>query len=215
MTSLTISGGDIEPRFSPAAASVDTVRALCHDLRQPLTAIMLLAATEGGDARRRLETILAQARWLTDLVDEVLVGAAADRPSDVDVTEVVWDCVRRARPTAGCQVDFVGEQGAMAHAPPVALGRAVGCIVDNAVRAAGNGGSVVVSVTAGEAEVVITVEDDGPGLGHVSAEHSLGLPITRALVAACAGSFALSAGRPRGMVATIRLATVSHGSVAS
>ena len=39
-----------EDRQRPVAGGeIDTVRALLHDLRQPLAAILLLAGTEGGD----------------------------------------------------------------------------------------------------------------------------------------------------------------------
>ena len=37
---------------------IDTVRALCHDLRQPLAAILLLAGSESGDVRHRMDGIL-------------------------------------------------------------------------------------------------------------------------------------------------------------
>lgn len=215
MTAVPISGSECEARSVRATASVDTIRALCHDLRQPLTAIMLLAATEGGDAKRRLETILDQARWLANLVDDVLVDAAADRLTDVNVTTLVWNCVLRARPTARCTVDFVGQEGLVARAQPVALGRAVSCILDNAVRAASDGGHVRVSTTADKDHVLVVVEDDGPGIGHVESHNSLGLPITRALVAACDGSFRLTARQAGGAVATIRLVPVAGGAKAS
>lgn len=215
MTSLTLPAGEVNAGVAQAAG-VDTVRALCHDLRQPLTAIMLLAATEGGDARRRLATILEQATWLADLVDDVLVDAASDQVADVDVGDLAWGCVLRARPTAGGRVDFVGQEGCVARAQPVALGRALSSLLDNAVHAAGEGGQVVVTVGCDRGEVVLAVEDDGPGLGHVQPRHSLGLRITQALVAACDGRFELSRGPGGGgVVATIRLVAACPGAVAS
>jgi signal transduction histidine kinase len=52
----------------------------------------------------------------------------------------------------------------MTLAPPVALGRAVSCVLDNAVRAAGPGGQVTVEVTGTDSEITIKVIDDGPSL---------------------------------------------------
>jgi CheY-like chemotaxis protein len=185
--------------------NIDTVRALCHDLRQPLAAIMLLARSEGGDIRDRMDGILDQAQWLSDMVEGVIGDAAEDLPTNVDVAELASRCVLLAQPTAACQVRFVGADRAMAVAAPVALSRAVNCVLDNAVRAAGHGGHVTVEVASTDAEITIRVIDDGPGLGHVPPNNSLGLTIARALVSACGGTFELKPGTPCGMVAQIVL----------
>jgi signal transduction histidine kinase len=100
-------------------------------------------------------------------------------------------------------------------ARPVALSRALACVLDNAVRAAGEGGHVTVGVQLDCAGVHLTVSDDGPGLGFVAARTSLGLTTTRAMVAACNGSFELYAGRDGGVVADICLAEAGIRSVAS
>src|SRR5674476_1263911 len=88
--------------------NIDTVRALCHDLRQPLAAIMLLARSEGGDVRRRMDGILDQAQWLSDMVEGVIGDAAEDLPANLDVLGLASRCVLLARPTAACQVSFSG-----------------------------------------------------------------------------------------------------------
>ena len=84
------------------ASGVDAVRALCHDLRQPLAAILLLSESGVGDPERRLATIRDEARWLATMIDDVLVEAPVDRPDVVDVLHVVRGCVERAEPTADC-----------------------------------------------------------------------------------------------------------------
>src|SRR5665647_3341947 len=160
--------------------SLDTVRGLCHDLRQPLAAIRLLAGSEG-----------------------------------VDVAELSYRCVQRARPTATCRIAFFGCDNASTAATPVALGRAITCVLDNAVRAAGPGGQVTVDVTATDVEITIRVIDDGPGLGKVPRNNSLGLTITRALVSACGGAFELIPGAESGMVARIALPAMSSEEMAS
>ena len=190
-------------RPAVAAESLDTVRALCHDLRQPLAAIRLLAGAQGGDVRRRFDAILDQAQWLTDMVEGVIGDAVDDQLGSVDVVDLVSRCIVRAQLTAGSEIGLTHTDGALALAAPVALSRAVSCVLDNALRAAGPGGDVAVEVTSTTHEIIIRVIDDGPGLGFVLTENSLGLTITRALVAACGGGFELKAATPGGVVARI------------
>jgi signal transduction histidine kinase len=191
------------------AATLDTVRALCHDLRQPLAAIRLLAGAESGDVQGRFDGILEQAEWLSDMVEDVIGGAADDRPTDVDVADLTFRCVLRARPTAPCQIGFFGTDQTMVVGAPVALSRAVSCLLDNAVRAAGEVGRVIVVVSGTDSFVTIRVIDDGPGLGHVPTNNSLGLTIARALVSACGGAFDLKPGITGGAVAQIVLPAIS------
>jgi K+-sensing histidine kinase KdpD len=204
------------PNLTPVALrtsaprSLDTVRALCHDLRQPLAAIRLLAGAHGGNVERRFDGIIEEAQWLSDLVEGVIGGAVDDAPGRVDVGELVALCVRRAQPTAACRVGFLDTDRAIALVSPVALSRAVGCVLDNAVRAAGPGGQVIVEVTGTDNEIAIRVIDDGPGLRHVPTIHSLGLTITRALISACGGGFTLKPGPVGGVVAQILLPAMTH-----
>ena len=60
-------------------------------------------------------------------------------------------------------------------------------------------------MTGTDGEITILVIDDGPGLGHVPTNNSLGLTITRALVAASGGGFELNPGATSGVVARISL----------
>ena len=197
--------------LSRAASSrdIDTIRALCHDLRQPLAAILLLSDSGNGDVDRKMEVITDQARWLSQLVDTVLTDAATDTVQPVDVAELAGLAVHRAQPTAGCDISLDVEDTVQAWARPVALGRAVSCVLDNAIRAAGTGGHVRVAVE-GEPECVhLTITDDGPGLGKIASRTSLGLTTTRAMVAACDGTFDLRAGATGGAEADICLHSVA------
>ena len=207
---------DVSTTVQPISPpSIDTVRALCHDLRQPLAVIRLLAGCERGDVRQRLNGILDQAQWLSDLVEGVIGGAADDRPVVVDVVDLVSRCRLRAQPTATCDIALVGAERAPTVAAPVALTRAVNCVLDNAVRAAGPGGSVTVEVTGTDNEITIRVIDDGPGLGNVPSHNSMGLTITRALVSACGGGFELNPGATGGAVARIVLPATTSWEAAS
>lgn len=196
-----------------ASNHLDTVRALCHDLRQPLTAILLLAGADSFETRSRMEGILDQARWLAEMVEGVIGDAADDAPRTVDVVDLALRCVLRAQHTAQCEITFSYTEPAMVLAAPLALSRAVSCVLDNAVRAAGQGGHVTVDVTCMVGEIMIRISDDGPGLGHVPTQSSLGLSITRALVCACGGGFELREGTVCGMVALIVLPGASSRQV--
>jgi signal transduction histidine kinase len=186
------------------------VRALCHDLRQPVAAILLLAQARGGDAEVRFGGILREAQWLSEMIECVIGGASCDVPERVDVGDLVTDCVDRAQPTATCHLAFLGVDHAMVMASPVALSRAISCVLDNALRAAGPQGQVTLSVSDTGNEVVIEVIDNGPGLGLVPTNNSLGLTITRALVSACGGRFELRPAPERGVVAEIVLPSIRH-----
>jgi signal transduction histidine kinase len=190
---------------SGVPSTLDTVRALCHDLRQPLAAIRLLAGAEHGDVQRRFSGILEQASWLSEMVEGVIGGAADDHPARMDIADVTFHAVRRARSTARCRIAFFGTDESMVTGAPVALSRAVGCLLDNAVRAAGLRGKVIVIVTGTFSAVTVKVIDNGPGFGHVPTNNSLGLTIARALVSASGGAFDLQAGPTGGAVAQIVL----------
>jgi len=198
-----------------AGGEIDTVRALLHDLRQPLAAILLLAGTDGGDVGRKMEGIAGQARWLADLVETVLSDAAKDEITTTDVASLVTTAVTRAQATTTCEIVVDAPDAPEVWARPVALSRALACVLDNAVRAAGEGGQVTVGIHGDCGGVHLTVSDNGPGLGRVAARTSLGLTTTRAMVAACNGSFELYAGHDGGAVADICLAVAELRSVAS
>lgn len=197
---------------APAYAGIDPVRALYHDLRQPLGAIRMLAEADGVDPDRRLALIADEVTWMGRLVDAVLTDAAADDLTAVDVVDAVRRAVATAEPTAQCSLRLHAPgTRVLAVARTVALTRAVGCLVENAVRAAGPHGRVDVAVTAGDSVVEVTVTDDGPGLGAVPSQTSLGLATTRALVASCTGSFRLGPGPDGGAEACIWLGAVREG----
>lgn len=192
---------------SGAVREMDTIRALFHDLREPLAAIMLLSASPKGDVDGKLHAISEQAQWLAQLVDLSLDDAASDRLQWVDIRRVAEEVAARGRTTTTANIEVVTRGGTGAWARPVALSRALACLLDNAVRAAGPDGHAVICVAGRGSSLHLTVEDDGPGLGGVAHRTSLGLTTVRAMVAACHGSFRLASGDNGGAVAEIDLPT--------
>ena len=201
---------ELEPKQGfpmPAGpAPADTVRALLHDLRQPLTALRLMAQhAECGRRDAVLTAMLDEVNWLNALVESVLGGHADTGPRDVLLGEVAADAAALAFAQAGCSWTVEVNSEAWVSVRRCAVERALLCVLDNATRAAGDHGHVdlVVSSYAGHGRLEVT--DDGPGLGRLAAQHSLGLPTVRAVLADCGGSFSLRDGVGGGAVATIEI----------
>jgi signal transduction histidine kinase len=185
------------------------VQALLHDLRQPLEAILLFAGAAGGDPVRRLEAIEIQAQWMAALVEEVLGSRPRRSIQCLDVSALTMAAVARARATARCELDFVGDPELYALVDEVGLGRAIACVVDNAIRAAGQGGHVLVTVSAHDHVIAISVCDDGPGPGRIEPHTCLGLTITRAALSSFGGTFELMERTVGGTCALITLPSLT------
>jgi len=151
-----------------------------HELRTPLTAIranieLLERATELPDAERA--AVLASARHqLEDLT--VLVGDLVDlaRPGgerltepaeDLRLDELVGAAVERARRHAPHTPFEVHGVPAVVRARRPALARAVGNLLDNAVKWSPPDAPVEVTVREGE----VTVRDHGPGIAQDDLPH--------------------------------------------
>ncbi len=184
----------------------DTIRALLHDLRGPVAAIRNLAGLPGlpPDLQQAIED---QAVWLHRLVEAALAEGGHDDLDVVTAADEVERAVSIVRPRTTAEVSVEANDQFTVWARPIALGRALACVLDNACRAAGPQGHVVVRVDADLATGtgVIRVVDDGPGPGRITAQTSLGLTTTRAMTAACEGSFRLYPSPEGGAVAEIDL----------
>lgn len=194
------------------ATAQDGFRELCHDAKQSIATIMLLASA--GEAEvddrdqvlRRLNQIAKQTRWMASLLDDVL--DSADDLGLVDVAHELEQTVRIA--TAG----FVGTLRVLTSEPvhavasPVRLRRALANLLNNAVRAAGQTGAVQVRVVSRGRSVVVDVEDDGPGFGRLPTEHGIGLAATRRTVESFGGSLATGASSLGGALVRVTLPSV-------
>lgn len=148
-----------------------------HDLRTPLTSILGYAEAIGDgaadDVRAAAGIITAEARRLERLVGDLLELARLDSKqfslqlADVDVADVVRASAEGLRlpiEDAGLvlAVPIAPEGGARALVDPDRLGQVVGNLVENAYKYA----TGTVQVWAGRVgpDVVVTVDDDGPGI---------------------------------------------------
>jgi signal transduction histidine kinase len=143
-----------------------------HELRSPLARIRAelevdTAHPSSADLATTHASVLAQTGVLQRLVDDLLLLARGDagaltvqpRPLDLDdVVERAAEARRGSRPIDTRKVRPVQVAGDEAQ-----LARAVGNLLDNAVRHARTGVAVALDVGP-QGTVALTVADDGPGI---------------------------------------------------
>lgn len=193
---------------------VNRLRALHHDLSQPLAAIAAFAEAALADpalpetAGFKLERIVEEAGALHDLCRSVLVRSSEDRPVPLG---------HLARSVAaGCQAihDAAIRVDVSAHALVVGqeteLRRMVWNVLDNACRAAGSGGQVRIRVSREGDVVSLEVADAGPGFGQAGeGKASLGLAGVGRYVRARGGDLRVATSDLGGALVTVTLPTRS------
>ncbi|UFN48483.1 sensor histidine kinase KdpD [Roseomonas sp. OT10] len=211
-----------------ARAEADTLRttlltSLGHDLRTPLTGIRgsLETLRTMGDSlppEARADLLLAAeeetarlGRFATNILDMVRLesGHVALRREPLDLPAAIDAVAGRAAQATGRAV----ERRLDPHLPapsldPVLFDQILSNLLDNALKFSGPAGAVAVAARREGASVVVSIEDDGPGipreeLAHifdpffrasrtdrVAAGSGLGLAIARGLVRAMGGTIA-------------------------
>ena len=216
-------------RFSADAA---------HELRTPLTAlkgeieVALRAARSPEEYRRVLDSSLEEVEHLIRLVEDLLLfsrSAAALGPPrervqlEPLVAEALEAGARRAQGT-GVTVRADALEPAAVLGETGALRRALGNLVDNAVKYTPAGGKVGLSLLAAEGQARIVVRDTGIGIDPTDAARifdpfvrldaartrdaggaGLGLALVRAIVEAHGGAVAVDSTPGAGSRFTIRL----------
>jgi two-component system sensor histidine kinase BaeS len=203
-----------------------------HELKTPLTAIRGYAeAVEDNaiDAREAAATVAVEAARLERLVRDLLDLARMNKTdfsvhnSEIDLTEVVDDTVRRYQPQAdafGVTLTTVTDGPSPATADADRVLQVASNLVENALRLTPAGGEV--RVVAGPAE--LRVEDTGPGLGDEERAHAferfylherygreravgtgLGLAIVKELTEAMGGTVRVESTPGERTVFTVRL----------
>ena len=207
-----------------------------HQLRTPLATLRLSLENLGpsvhpdgaGDYRMLAEEIERMADICDALLTYARAEATAEDAEEVDAAEVadvrvsVWTPVAAQ---AGVRLIRADDSGVRmrVRAATQALDQALDALISNAVKFAGRGAQVVVSVQRDDdAWVDIHVADTGPGMPPEDLERAadpfwrrgtdqniegsgLGITIADALVRASGGRLDLSAAKPHGVHARIRL----------
>jgi two-component system OmpR family sensor kinase len=188
-----------------------------HELRTPLTSVLanleLLEEELSGEQREAAASALRSSRRMRRLVADLLLLARADAGRQaphqpVDLSEVVTDAAAELEPVAGGhEISVSAPAGARVDGARDELHRLVLNLMENALRHTDPGTAVEATVERRNGEVVLAVEDDGPGIpidlrekvferfyrgtGDRSGSSGLGLSIVRAVAESHQGSVRL------------------------
>jgi two-component system OmpR family sensor kinase len=188
-----------------------------HELRTPLTSVLanleLLEMELQGEQREAAASALRSSRRMRRLVADLLLLARADAGrvaphAPVDLSEVVAEAAGELEPVAGDhQISVDAPPGAELDGARDELHRLTLNLLENALRHTDPGTAVEATVERRNGEVVLSVEDDGPGIplelrdkvferffrgaGDRSGSSGLGLSIVRAVARSHDGTVSL------------------------
>jgi len=206
---------------------------VAHELGSPLgrlqVATEILETRAGPALRENVNDVREEVQHMATLVNELLAFTKAGlRPRDAALTELeleplLTEVLQREDPAGRVKSELAS--GLRVRADPALLGRAIGNLVRNALRYAGDAATISVSSRRQGQRVVISVRDDGPGVPPESLARlgepfyrpeaartresggvGLGLAIVRSSVLACGGEVHFSNGVPHGFCAEVQLA---------
>lgn len=197
--------------------------AVGHDLRTPITRLRLRSEFIEDEATRT--QMLRDLEQMQAMVESILIYLRDSRSSRdatlIDLaTGVQMLCDQYA--DLGHRVVYEGPDHAAIRAHPHDLYRAIGNLIDNAVR---YGGGATARLSFTQEAVIVDIVDEGPGIPEArkagmlepftrgdaarqmdsGAGFGLGLSIARAVVAAHGGTLALLDNVPTGLIARITL----------
>ena len=142
-----------------------------HELRTPLTAartnvdLVREGKLPAEEVTRALDEASVELDSLTSLVSDLVELARGEerklRVEDVQLDELVSDAVERAKARAPHAVFVTSLTPVHVRVDPALVERAIGNLLDNAVKYSPPGAPIEVSVREGE----VVVADRGPGIG--------------------------------------------------
>ncbi len=196
----------------------DGVRELCHDLLQPVATISAVAAAAQVEAdlpsatRARLAQVTLEAKRIAELCQQVLRDQGEH--SAVLLDELTAEVAAAASMISDATVSVHAEP-TVVEGDSAALRRAIWNLIDNAMRAAGPGGQVKVTVSAVGDRAQIAVADSGGGFGAgQSGVAGLGLRIVARVVQEHGGELSLGrSGDLGGAAVTLSLPSMSNVSL--
>lgn len=187
----------------------EEIAALCHDLRQCVTAGLLLTELPSEnhldrETRRRFDLIHQTLSHAGALLEQATVEEAPQHWL-VDLAELTEQCADVAE--FRHKIRLLNEVGppAVVSADPILLQRAIDNMVDNAGRAAGDHGAVVIRVGTTPKEAWVEVADDGPGFGRIEHGTGQGLSVISTAVQDCGGRLEITSGPGPGTAVRVTL----------
>ena len=154
------------------------LRAVSHDLRSPLMAILTSAGAldhgelslDPDDRRELAETILGEADRLDRLVSNLLdlsrlqAGAAAPEPGDWPVDDLVLQALDGIEAGNRVEVVLPEDDPPLVHVDLHQVERVVANLVENALRYSPPDETVRVQVRQTGSDVLVRIVDHGPGV---------------------------------------------------
>lgn len=219
----------------------DFVASVSHELRTPLTSISgyaeeLAELVDTPLERDYVAVIIRNSERLLELVSNVLAAARRQRrdaeveAEPIVLCEVIEQCLLDVRYSIVSraiitEVECSSTLRVMAYASD--LTRVITNLLTNAVKFSPRGGKVVITATQADGVVIVTVQDDGPGIDPAERERlfepfyrapktihdgvagtGLGLTITRDLLAGMKATIYLDNAPTGGAVAELRFPAV-------
>ncbi len=196
--------------------------AISHDLRTPITRLRLRA--EFVEDKEQRSKMLSDLEQMEEMIAVTLAFARDDNANEphktLDLANLVQSVCDDAADVGG-DVTYSGSQKAAFSGRPLALRRALTNLVDNAVK---YGRRARVKVDTSSKNLIITVDDDGPGIPDGELERvfepffrletsrsrdtggtGLGLAVVRSIIRAHGGEISLSNRSQGGLRVTVIL----------
>lgn len=166
-----LSGRAIRPALVALEQQEVLLAETAHDLRTPVAALRALAETAAQDPRQRAELLPRTVRLagrMGDIIDGLLVRARLAAGVEQLTMQPVWldqlvAGVVEDTPPGSARISVVTAPTKV-RADPALLQRAIGNLLDNAVRHGRAPGADQAIVTVTVADGRITVADQGPGV---------------------------------------------------
>ncbi|MGZ5417011.1 MAG: sensor histidine kinase [Nocardioides sp.] len=184
-----------------------------HDARQSVATILALVAAARGEVAdhervlTRFEQVARQARALGALLDES--DSAWPGPATVDVCAEVGETLGRLIVGYPGTVRFLAGAASWSRIPRSSLERVLTNLVRNSMRAAGDDGLIQVTIACEADQLVLDIEDDGPGFGALPVIHGIGLRSSRHLVRRQGGRVDIGTSRLGGALVRVTLPAVN------
>ncbi|WP_027359968.1 ATP-binding protein [Desulforegula conservatrix] len=221
---------DMQNRFVTDAA---------HELRSPLTALMIQADQLGSvamslEAKERLETLQQGMQRMHGLLNQLLTlarvqGQDSNHSVKISVQAVLRRVLEDLMPLAEAKnidIGLVREADAMVMAPEVSLIILIRNIVDNAIKYSPQNGRIDINIFQTQNDVSIEVVDNGPGissdnqervfdpfyrvLGNDTIGSGLGLSIVKAITDRLGGAIFFNSMNIKGLSVTVKLPSYSE-----
>ena len=164
----------LESELAVSKAVSDMAAQVAHDIRSPLAALgaSVKGLTVPEEQRTLIDGAVGRMQGIAGDLLRRYRAPGAEGKAKVEtrslaglIEQVVAEKRIQHKDRAGLKIGFVNSaDGARAAVDPKELQRIISNLVNNAVEALDNGGSVSVSLSAPDGRVVIKVADDGRGI---------------------------------------------------